>query len=359
MVTKQRKSGTRVKAGGRYGRYMSDQPSTAHADDARPAAEPVHSAAEAVHPVVELILHRAAAGSRPLERTDGARLALVLEGGSSRAAYGGGMICALEARGLLPVFDAVYGSSAGALNGAWFLCGRARESVHGWWIPESMNAVIEPRRALRGQPMVDTDVLVDHVYEDITPMGFEEILASDVEFHPRATETTTGDSVDLAPVIHDRASLKDALRASTRIPLIGGKPVTMAGRTFIDAGVAENVPIRTALAQGATHVLAIRTQPPRPDPAPPSAVELRLVHSWMVRHAPGAVTAWVSRHERVLEEEHILATDPRVLQVAPPKGTPGISIVGRSGETQRLAVSVGRAAMTTALSVIAPDRPGR
>ncbi|MBK9474822.1 MAG: patatin-like phospholipase family protein [Tetrasphaera sp.] len=302
------------------------------------------------HPVADLIRARAAAGSLPGQRIDGARLALVLEGGSSRAAYGGGMVCELEARGLLPVFDAVYGSSAGALNGAWFICGRARANVHGWWTPEVLAAVIEPRRALRGTPVVDTDVLVDHVYEDLTPMGFEEILASDVEYHPMATDTHSGDSVDLAPFVHDRASLKDALRATTRIPVLGGRPVEIAGRHFIDAGVTENVPVRTALAQGATHVLALRTQPPRAEPQPPSAFEHRLVQTWLVRNAPGAVTAWASRHDRLREEEHILAHDPRVLQVAPPRGTPAISIVGRSSETQRLAVAVGRAAVTTVLS---------
>ncbi|WP_416382280.1 hypothetical protein [Nocardia transvalensis] len=35
------------------------------------------------------------------------------------------MVMALEELGLLACFDAVYGSSAGALNGAWLLCGRA------------------------------------------------------------------------------------------------------------------------------------------------------------------------------------------------------------------------------------------
>ena len=65
----------------------------------------------AVHPVLNLIRTRMAAGSRPLHRDDDARLAVVLEGGSSRAAHGGSMICELEERGLLAAFDAVYGLS--------------------------------------------------------------------------------------------------------------------------------------------------------------------------------------------------------------------------------------------------------
>ena len=41
------------------------------------------------------------------------------------------MVSALESRGLLPAFDAVYGVSAGVLNGAWFVCERANANVHG------------------------------------------------------------------------------------------------------------------------------------------------------------------------------------------------------------------------------------
>lgn len=142
----------------------------------------------AVHPVLNLIRTRMAAGSRPLHRDDDARLAVVLEGGSSRAAHGGSMICELEERGLLAAFDAVYGSSAGALNGAWLVCERARANVHGWWISESMGAIMKPGNLWRGQPVVDGEHIADVVYETVTPIGFDEILASPVEFHPAGTD---------------------------------------------------------------------------------------------------------------------------------------------------------------------------
>lgn len=299
--------------------------------------------------MVELLRSRHASGSLPRQRTDGARLAVVIEGGSSRAAYGGGMVCELERRGLLDAVDAVYGSSAGSLNGAWLVCRRANANVHGWWTPEVMDAVISPRRLLERRSLVNTDHLIDHVYDVVTPMGFEEILASQVEYHPLATDTATGDSVDLAHFVDDVPTLRDALRASTRLPVIGGPPVEIAGRHFIDAGISENVPVHTALAQGATHVLALRTQPPRPDLPPPSRLEQRVVHSWMVRRAPGAVTAWASRHARTLEEEHLLATSPHVLQVAPPLGSPSIHLTSRATKTLRRAVGIGQAALDTAL----------
>jgi predicted acylesterase/phospholipase RssA len=69
------------------------------------------------------------------------------------------MTVAIERLGLLPMFDAVYGSSAGALNAAWLLCGRAESTMHAWWDPLIMRTTINPRRALRRQPVVDTRFL--------------------------------------------------------------------------------------------------------------------------------------------------------------------------------------------------------
>ncbi len=68
----------------------------------------------ASHRVLDLLFERRAAGSTPGTRSDPHRLALVIEGGGSRAAYSTGMIGAIHDLGLTDCFDAVYGSSAGA-----------------------------------------------------------------------------------------------------------------------------------------------------------------------------------------------------------------------------------------------------
>lgn len=304
---------------------------------------------EPVHDVLDLLRRRLAAGSTPGSRDDDARLAVVLEGGSSRAAYGGGMVAEMEERDLLPAVDAVYGTSAGALNGAWLVCGRARANIHGWWAPESMNATIRPRNALRGKPVVDTDVIVYDLYENVTPMGFEEILASDVEYHPIATAAATGESVDLVNTIHDKASLQNAMRATARLPVLGGPPVEIDGELYIDGGISENVPIETALEQGATHVLVLRTKAPSLEISPDKRIERQLVARWMTRHAPGSAGAWKRRAERKVELESLMYDDPRILQVSPPADVARISVVGRAEDVQRRAVEDGRRIMADLL----------
>lgn len=307
---------------------------------------------ESTQTALQLMATRSREGSRPRERTDSARLAVVLEGGSSRAAYGGGMVSALEAADLLHTVDAVYGSSAGALNGAWFVCERARANIHGWWDPESMSATIRPRNALQGKPIVDTDFIVYELYERLTPMGYAEILASDVEYHPVATDTATGRAVDLAPTLRTKADIQNAMRATARLPLLGGRPVSIGDSTYIDGGVSENTPVRLALADGATHVLALRTKAPASEEAADKKLELALVTRWLTRHAPGAVEAWRNRNRMKFELEQLMASDPRVQQIAPGPDVEHIGVLGRSPERQKAAVDTGRRIMEEALESV-------
>ena len=288
--------------------------------------------------------------SEPGNRRDDARLALVIEGGSSRGAYSAGMTGAIEQLGMVPLFDAVYGSSAGALNGAWMLCGKAEKTMHAWWTPEIMRGTINPRRALRGRPVVDTHYLVHTVYTEIMFMGFEEILDGPIEFHPMATDATTGASVDLYPFLHDRPSLQAAFRATTAMPFLTGKPVEIQGRRFVDAGVSETVPARTALAQGATHVLALRTRRTDERTTSPSRAERLVLSRWFARNAPGALDPWLHRVALRAEEERILAAHPGVLQIRPPVGSGDIGRIEVGGAALRSAVDIGRTAAFEALS---------
>ncbi|NNH69022.1 patatin family protein [Nocardia uniformis] len=298
--------------------------------------------------VGQLIAQRHLDDSVPGQRSDGARLALVIEGGSSRGAYSHGMVMALEELGVTPCFDAVYGASAGALNGAWLLCGRAVNARRAWH-PTVINRVISPARALRGGPVVDTRFLVHSVYERIVPMDFPAILANPVTFHPIATDTVDGTAVDLRPFITDVATLQQALRATTCLPILAGRSIRLGERRYVDAGLSESVPVRTALAQGATHVLVLRTRRADEKHSTPSRLESRVVTRFLSRHAPGTVAAWMARAEIQHREETDMAANPAVLQIRPPAGSPPIGRIGRDAGTIQQALDLGCAATTAAL----------
>ena len=212
-----------------------------------------------------MIEERARSGSRPGHRGDGLRIALSIEGGGMRGTVSAGMALALYERGLLTAFDAVYGSSAGAISAAWLLSS-APEGLRGWADPDYARSLIRwsapLHRRPRRRPVVDVETLVEVLYQTEFPMDFASILASPVEYHPLATDAATGESTDLRPLITDESELRLALRASASLPFLAGPPVELHERRFYDAGVAESIPFRTPLAQGATHILVLRSRRP-------------------------------------------------------------------------------------------------
>jgi predicted acylesterase/phospholipase RssA len=214
-----------------------------------------------VNEVLRLIQERVRSGSRPGHRDDPYRIALSVEGGGMRGTVSAGMALALHELGLVPAFDAVYGSSAGAITGAWLLSSTP-EGLRGWADPEYARTLIRWSALLRGRPVVDVRTLVEVVYQTEFPMDFDSVLASHIEYHPLGTDAETGESTDLRPLIANPVELRLALRASASLPFLAGPPVELRGRRFYDAGVAESIPFRTPLGQGATHVLVLRSRRP-------------------------------------------------------------------------------------------------
>jgi len=301
------------------------------------------------------------------------RVALV-----SGAAQGLGraMALALAELGLVPAFDAVYGASAGAITGAWLLS--RPEGLRGWAEPAYAKTLIRRSALLRGRPVADIRALIEDLYQTTFPMDFDAVLASPVEFHPLATDAATGQSTDLRPLISTPAELRLALRASAALPLLAGPPVEFAGRRFYDAGVSESVPYRTALAQGATHLLILRSrrapQTPDghrpPDPAPdgrafrPSRSTRLLARTALRREVPALRAAFLAREGRLAADDQLLsaheaagAAHPAVFSIRPAASSPAVSRLATDGALLRAALEAGRVAAHAALDACADD-PG-
>jgi predicted patatin/cPLA2 family phospholipase len=180
-------------------------------------------------------------------------------------------------------------------------------------------------------------------------MDFPAILANPVTFHPLATDADTGESTDLHPFLADVDAIKIALAASSCMPVLAGPPIPMAGRRFVDAGVAEPIPYRTALAQDATDVLVLRTRRADELPLPPPRVHDVVVPRFLRRQAPGAIEAWRETYRRDVEDEEILAADPRILSIRPPAGAPDVMTLERDPEVLRKAVDLGKGAVLDVL----------
>ena len=270
----------------------------------------------APHEVLRALAARRRTGSRPGARDDGLRIALIIEGGGMRGVISAGMALALDELGLVPAFDAVYGASAGAITGAWLLS--RPEGLRGWAEPAYTKILIRRTALLRGRPVADVRALIEDLYQTTFPMDFAAVLASPVEFHPLATDAATGQSTDLRPLIGNPAELRLALRASAALPLLAGPPVEFAGRRFYDAGVSESIPYRTALTQGATHLLILRSRPhPAPRARRPAVASQGDPHARARRPPPLALGPLARPH-------HPAPRDPRPARHLPgPRVPPG------------------------------------
>ena len=285
-----------------------------------------------------------------------------------RGAITAGMAYALHELGLTRAFDAVYGASAGAINGAWLVSSRP-EGLHGWADPSFAQALISWKALLRGKPVVDVHTLVEEVYVNKFPLDFASVLASPVEYHPLATDAVTGRTADLRPLVADVPEMRLALRASAALPFLAGPPVTLRGRRFYDAGVAESIPFRTPLEQGATHVLVLRSKPSAGLmhdgtvggfvgldaarlPPPPRSVRL-LTRTTLRRESPELRAALLSRAVRTAQDVARiteLEAAGQALAIYGGRDTPPVSRMTNDGHMLAAAFEAGRAALHGAFS---------
>jgi predicted patatin/cPLA2 family phospholipase len=291
------------------------------------------------HPVVSLLAARSAAGSR----ADGYRLALVVEGGGMRGVVSSAMTAAIENLGLADCFDLVVGTSAGALNGAAMLAGVAGGCTREYWEGFAGREFINPLRLLLGRPAVNVEFTLDYSSAALDADRHARTLASEVELHCVATDVATA-----APAALTGMSTLDELRASllatSRLPWVGGHPVTFRGRRWLDGGLTEPVPVPTALAAGATHALVLLTRAAGVVPPPPGGPADRVVERRLRALNPDLVTAYRTRDatcQRVLRSVAAAGESgpPYLLAIAPAADAPEPSRLERDHGVLRAAAA--------------------
>ena len=208
-------------------------------------------------PVLSVILRRAESGSLPGKRTDGHVVALAIEGGGMRGVVSAGMAAVLEEAGLVTAFDRIYGCSAGAITGCFTAAGQAV-----LWATTFEDAAsrefIDPARVLRRRPVLDLGFLFETVIAERKPLSAAGLTRGpDLRVLAVSTEDA---SLRVLGDFRDVAELLAAVRVSCTIPVIGGAPSTYRGESLVDGGLLEPIPYPTALREGASHVLVLRTR---------------------------------------------------------------------------------------------------
>lgn len=285
------------------------------------------TADQRTHPVVQRLLRRRETESKPGERADGRRIALVIEGGGMRGVVSAGMTTAIEQLGLTDAFDEVHGASAGAFNGAFLLAGQAAYLAalypHGFGDPSFAGL----RQMLRGRPLFDMDYVIGDVWRHQRPLRVAEILSSGIELHCTATDVASAEIVDLTD-LRDGDEIRCAMRASGRLPWLAGPPVEFRGRRWLDATLAEAIPVHAAQTT-ATDMLVLQTRPHGVQHTPLSSAVARLTDGYLNKQNPALVQLRLHRSDRYDRLSADLAArsvderaQPAVCVIRPPAGSP-------------------------------------
>ena len=229
------------------------------------------------HPVLAALARRLRDGTVPGSRaaSDTMKIGLAVEGGGMKGVVSAGACGELLRLGMYDCFDAVYGSSAGAMNLTYYLAKQPEgvkayqeDLVDGTFLDLKRLPKTRRSRRLMGTsrgraPAMDVSYLVDGVMDGATgrALRWSDVLASTVAFNVVATSLDTLTPVILHSPFQNVRDLKTALKASAAVPLFAGpKPVRHRGQRLVDAAVMEPVPGHAAAADGCTHVLVLLTR---------------------------------------------------------------------------------------------------
>ena len=274
------------------------------------------------HEVIKLIQMRAKTKSKPSARAanDTAILALSIEGGGMRGAVSAGMASAIAVLGLSDVFDSIYGSSAGSVVGAYMvsrqMCidvytevlttakakfaskGRLASSlatnlidsrvlnrtIFSKYVNPAMNisfvldSIMCPRKGLRP---LDLDTFQKNDERQPLRVVTSTVRNGKMETHCLGSRTmdffdkidnATGLVIENATTMSgfDRHGFFACLETSMLVPAATGPPLPLirnkdahlniTTRCF-DAFCYEPIPYRSAVEEGASHVLVLKTRP--------------------------------------------------------------------------------------------------
>jgi len=173
-----------------------------------------------------------------------------------RGAWAAGVLAFLQESGRRQ-YDLVYAASSGACSAAYFVANMWEPALTIW--RELACNVVRKSNFLRRKPIIDLAYLVDHVIRQRVPLSVEALQKAPTLFFIVLTDCLTGEPVYFH-ACDDRVF--EALRATSSMALATRGFDLVDGKPYADGGVADPIPIRRAIQDGATDLTVIMTHNP-------------------------------------------------------------------------------------------------
>ncbi len=191
------------------------------------------------------------------------KLGLIAEGGAMRATISGGSFIALDFLGLNEVFDVIFGSSAGAINAAYFMSHQIAYGVAVYYQLINNKAFVDMKRVFDfrvNARIVNMDFLFDEIITKERALDVKKVRSSPTDLFFTATDATNG-KCEFFSNRDVKIDLPTALKAGSAIPVAYNIQVNVGGKAYVDGSVANALPIDEAIDAGCTDILVLLTRP--------------------------------------------------------------------------------------------------
>lgn len=182
---------------------------------------------------------------------------LILEGGGMRGAYTAGVLEYFLENDLF--FPYVIGVSAGACQGSSYISrqpGRNKQVTIDY---VTHRDYISYKNLFLKKELFGMDLIFDKLPNELVPFDFETFNGASEKFLVGTTDCYTGE-----PVYFDKNDVPDdflkIIRASSTLPFMA-PAIEFQGRTLMDGGIADPIPIKKAIADGVRKSIIVLTKP--------------------------------------------------------------------------------------------------
>lgn len=240
------------------------------------------------HAVIDLLNSRRETAAKENGYRDQRKVGLIVEGGGMRGVLSAGSLLAIDLLGYRDSFDEVYATSAGGVNAAYFLSGQGRLGITVYFDDINNFRFINPFRISK---IADVDYVYDVIVPKVKTLDEQVIRQGRAKFFLSVTEAETGRNI-LLDTQQCSEPISAMLKASSALPVLYNRVVTIDDTPYVDGGLSDVLPIEQAIRRGCTDILVLLSKPSNHQSTPPNIPHRILFFLYMGRKYPHLVPTY-------------------------------------------------------------------